>query len=130
MSEQLTKEGRPGGWPIRAGLLLLILGGLLSLDLAGSSSLAASSADAMNDAAAIATACVPNATGSASIECLGTGSEETDDPVEDGREQATTESLELLPLAPGAAVWFGSCCDVRLPRTFVEPAAARAPPST
>ena len=129
MSKQSTNERGPGGWPIRARLLLLVLEGLLSLDLAGTPSLAAASADAMNETAAIPTACVPSATGSASIERL-TGFEETDDPVEDEREQATTKSFDLLPLAPGAAVWFGSRFRVRLPRPFVESAAARAPPTT
>lgn len=108
---------------------MLILGGLLSFGSASAQFPATPSAEAMDAASLIATACVKSATGSASIECLGTGAEEIVDPLEDEHGQVGAQSVAFSAVAPEAIVWFGSRRTVPIPTPFIDSATARGPPS-
>ncbi|MFZ1865307.1 MAG: hypothetical protein WAU39_13865 [Polyangiales bacterium] len=129
-SEQSMNEDRPGGWPIRTWSLLLILGGLLGFGSGGAQSPAALSARGIDAAVAAVGACTTHATSLASIDGLGTGSEEIVDSLEDGHDQATAQSTAFSPVALEASVSVGVRPTTPTRTPFVDSDAARGPPST
>jgi hypothetical protein len=108
--------------------LLLVLSWLLGLSSAAAQSPAAPAAHDID--AAEVSACVAHANSSASIERLGTCSEEVVDPLEDRYDQATAQLVAFSPAAPQASISFELHLATPIRTPFINSAAARGPPST